>query len=99
MVVRNAALRMNGLSVGGWHDVIDPERSRMEIVEAFQGSISDNVLQRKSDQENSRKSSSDSERSTWKDLGKGLQELDGSDARTSTKAAADQFKRPKRVKV
>jgi hypothetical protein len=34
MVVRNAALRMNGFSVSGWHDVVDPERSRTEIVEA-----------------------------------------------------------------
>jgi hypothetical protein len=48
-------------SVGGWHDVVDPERSRMEIVEAYQASISDNVMQRKKGPE---KSSSDSERST-----------------------------------
>lgn len=77
MVVRNAALRMNGLSVGGWHDIVDPERSRMEIVEAFQASISDNVLQRRRSGENTRKSSSDSEGSAWKDLEKGSHGLDG----------------------
>jgi hypothetical protein len=47
---------MNGFSVGGWHDVVDPERSRMEIVEAYQASISDNAMQRKGGPE---KSSSD----------------------------------------
>jgi hypothetical protein len=57
-VVRNAALRINGFSVGSWHDVVDPERSRMEIVEAYQASISDNAMQRKGGPE---KSSSDSE--------------------------------------
>jgi hypothetical protein len=45
MVVRNAALRMNGLSVGGWHDELDADRLRMEIVEAFQACISDNAMQ------------------------------------------------------
>jgi len=54
--VRNAALRMNGLSVGGWHDVVDPERPRMEIVEAFQASISDNAMQQKRGWENPGKS-------------------------------------------
>jgi len=47
MVVRNAALRMNGFSVGSWHDVSDAERLRMEIVEAFEAYISDNAMQRK----------------------------------------------------
>jgi hypothetical protein len=65
---------MNGFSIGGWHDVVDPERSRMEIVEAYQASISDNAMQRKGGLE---KSSSDSERSTWKDLEKGSPRLDG----------------------
>jgi hypothetical protein len=65
---------MNGFSVGGWHDVVDPERSRMEIVEAYQASISDNAMQRKGGLE---KSSSDSGRSTWKDLEKGSPRLDG----------------------
>jgi len=74
MVVRNAALRMNGFSVGSWHDVVDPERSRMEIVEAYQASISDNAMQRKGGPE---KSSSDSEGSTWKDLEKGSRGLGG----------------------
>jgi hypothetical protein len=74
MVVRNAALRMNGFSVGGWHDVVDPERSRMEIVEAYQASISDNAMQRKGGPE---KSSSDSEGSTWKHLEKGFPGSDG----------------------
>jgi hypothetical protein len=60
MVVRNAALRMNGLSVGGWHDVLDAERVRMEIVETFEACISDNAMQRK---ENPRISSSDPEES------------------------------------
>jgi hypothetical protein len=65
---------MNCFSVGGWHDVVDPERSRMEIVEAYQASISDNAMQRKGGPE---KSSSDSEGSTWKDLEKGSRGLDG----------------------
>ena len=53
---------------------VDPERSRMEIVEAYQASISDNAMQRKGGPE---KSSSDSEGSTWKDLEKGSRGLDG----------------------
>ena len=51
---------MNGLSVGGWHDVLDAERVRMEIVETFEACISDNAMQRK---ENPRISSSDPEES------------------------------------
>jgi hypothetical protein len=47
MVVRNAALRMNGFSIGSWHDVLDVERLRMEIVEAFEACISDNAMQQK----------------------------------------------------
>jgi hypothetical protein len=47
MVVRNSALRMNGLCVGGWHDVLNPERVRMEIVKAFEACISDNAMHRK----------------------------------------------------
>jgi hypothetical protein len=90
MAVRNAALRMNGLSVGGWDDVVDPERSRTEIVEAFQASISDNAMQRKGGRENPRKSSSDSERITWKGLKKGSHGLDG---------IGDESKRRKLLKV
>jgi hypothetical protein len=45
MVARNSELRMNGLPVGSWHDIVDPERSRMEIVEAFMASIPDNAMQ------------------------------------------------------
>jgi hypothetical protein len=52
MVVRNAALRMNGFSVGSWHDVLDAERLRVEIVEAFGACISDNAMQRKRGREN-----------------------------------------------
>jgi hypothetical protein len=44
MAVRNAVLRMNGFSVDGWYDVVDSERSRMAIVEAYQANISDNVM-------------------------------------------------------
>jgi hypothetical protein len=78
---------MNGFSVGGWHDVVDPERSRMEIVEAYQASISDNAMQRKGGPE---KSSSDSEGSIWKDLEKGSRGLDG---------IGDKSKRRKLLKV
>lgn len=38
---------MNGFSVNNWHDVVDPERSRIKIVKAYQASISDNAMQRK----------------------------------------------------
>ena len=38
---------MNGFQVGDWHDELDPERLRMDIVKAFETCISDNALQRK----------------------------------------------------
>jgi hypothetical protein len=59
----------------------------MEIVEAFQASISDNAMQHKRGQENPRKSSSDSEKSAWKDLEKGFHGLDGFGAGISAAAA------------
>src|SRR6266536_3027618 len=99
MVVRNAALRMNGLSIGGWHDELDAERLRMEIVEAFEACVSDNGMQRKRGRENPGKSSSRSEKSASKGLEKGFQGLDGFGADISTKAATDKFKRPKRSNV
>jgi hypothetical protein len=86
-MVRNAALRINGFSVGGWHDVVDPERSRIEIVKAYQANISDNAMQRK---EGPEKSSSDSEGNIWKDLEKGSRGLDG---------IGDKSKRRKLLKV
>jgi hypothetical protein len=46
----------------------------MEIVEAYQANISDNAMQRK---EGPEKSSSDSEKSIWKDLKKGSRRLNG----------------------
>ena len=46
IVMRNSSLRMDGLSVGGLHDVSDPERLRRDIVEAFKACISDNAMQR-----------------------------------------------------
>jgi hypothetical protein len=36
---------MNGLCVGNWHDVLNPERLRMEIVKAFETCISDDAMQ------------------------------------------------------
>jgi hypothetical protein len=53
---RNATLRMNGFPVGGWHDLVDPGRSRIEIEEAFQASISDNAMQQRRGRENPEKS-------------------------------------------
>jgi hypothetical protein len=44
---------MNGLCVGGWHDVLNPERLRMEIVKAFDTCISDNAMQGMRDRVNS----------------------------------------------
>jgi hypothetical protein len=35
---------MNGLPVGGWGDELDPDRLRMDMVEAFETCISDNAL-------------------------------------------------------
>ena len=52
MVVRNAALRMNGFSVGSWHDMLDAEHLSMDIVEAFEIYISDNAMQPKRGREN-----------------------------------------------
>ena len=49
MVVRNAQLRMNGLLVGGWEDELDPNRLRIDMVEAFETCISNNALWRKND--------------------------------------------------
>ena len=40
---------MNGLPVGGWGDGLDPDRLRMDMVEAFETCISDNALWRKND--------------------------------------------------
>ena len=47
MVVRNSAYRINGLQVGDWHNKLDPERLRIDIVKAFEMCILDNALQRK----------------------------------------------------
>lgn len=44
MVVRNARRRMNGLQVGNWRDILDPERLSMEVVELFNSCISDMSL-------------------------------------------------------
>jgi hypothetical protein len=71
----------------------------MEIVEAFEACISDNVMQRKRYQENPGKSSADSEKNASKSLEKVFQGLDGFSADISTKAAVDKFKWPKRLKV
>ena len=68
MVVRNAALRMNSLAVGGWHDVLDAERLRMEIVEAFMAVY---LGQRyAAEEEKSRKFSESSERQkvSWSEM-------------------------------
>lgn len=35
---------MNGLSVGGWHDIVDPGRARMGMVETFNACISDRAM-------------------------------------------------------
>ena len=40
---------MNGLSVGGWGDELDPDRLRMDMVEAFETCISDNAVWQKND--------------------------------------------------
>ena len=47
--MRNAQLQMNGLLVGGWGDELDPNRLRMDMVEAFETCISDNALWGKND--------------------------------------------------
>jgi hypothetical protein len=39
---------MNGLPVGGWGDELDPDRLRMDMVEAFETCICDNALWQKS---------------------------------------------------
>lgn len=44
IAVRNSALRINGLSVSSWHDLLDPERLRIDIVEAFKTCILDSAL-------------------------------------------------------
>ena len=44
MLVRNSELRMDGLSVGGWHDILDPQRLRMNMVEMFNACISDGAM-------------------------------------------------------
>jgi hypothetical protein len=36
---------MQGLSVGSWRDVLDPERLRMDIVQNFYTSVVDNAMQ------------------------------------------------------
>ena len=38
---------MNGFSVGAWADQLDPERLRMEIVEAFKASILDSAIRKR----------------------------------------------------
>jgi hypothetical protein len=40
---------MNGLSVGGWGDELDPDRLRMDMVEAFETCICGNALWQKND--------------------------------------------------
>jgi hypothetical protein len=59
---------MNGLSVNDWHDELNTERLKMEIVKTFEACISDNAIQRKRDRKTPGKSSSDFEKSTSKDL-------------------------------
>jgi hypothetical protein len=38
---------MNGLSVGAWDDFLDPDRLRLDIVEAFRASVLDNVMRKR----------------------------------------------------
>jgi hypothetical protein len=71
----------------------------MKIMEIFEIYISDNVMQRKRNRKNSGKSSSHSEKNTSKNLEKEFQNLNGFGTDISTKAAADKFKRPKRLKM
>jgi hypothetical protein len=40
---------MNGFSVGEWGDKLDPDRLRMDVVQAFETCIFDNALWRKGD--------------------------------------------------
>jgi hypothetical protein len=47
MVIRNARLRMNGLSVGDWGDKLDAERLRLEIVDAFRACVSDGAIRKR----------------------------------------------------
>jgi hypothetical protein len=46
-VIRNARLRMNGLSVGDWGDKLDAERLRLEIVDAFRACVSDGAIRKR----------------------------------------------------
>ena len=38
---------MNGLSVGAWDDFLDPDRLRLDIVEAFRTSVLDCVMRKR----------------------------------------------------
>jgi hypothetical protein len=70
--MRNAAFRINGLSVSNWHDELNTKRLKMEIVKIFKIYISNNVMQRKRDRKNLEKSSNHFEKNISKDLKKGF---------------------------
>ena len=47
MVIRNAALRMNGREVGDWDDKVNPEWVRKELVDLLKAAVQNNTLQPK----------------------------------------------------
>lgn len=55
-VIANYSLRAQGFSVGGWSDLLDPERLRMELVGNFQICIADNAMRKGRDREELRRS-------------------------------------------
>jgi hypothetical protein len=86
---------LNGLSISDWHDVLDPERLRMEIVEDFEECISDNVMQRKRYRENF-----SSRQKRLKRVGRrNFHELDRLGADISMTAAACKSKRSNRLNI
>jgi hypothetical protein len=47
MVIRNAALRMNGREVGNWDDKVDPGRVLRQLIGLLQSGLENNALQPK----------------------------------------------------
>ncbi|KAI0410600.1 hypothetical protein F5X98DRAFT_359235 [Xylaria grammica] len=44
MVIRNAALRMNGCEVGGWDGKLNPEQLRMDLIDLFRTALESKQL-------------------------------------------------------
>jgi hypothetical protein len=48
-VVWNFRRLSNNLPIGGWHDVLDPERMKMELVDGLRACVESNAMEKHRD--------------------------------------------------